>query len=171
MEDKMVNLLQIYGRKKAVEIVLDATRELRRKTEIVEGPEILSPKAQLIKEQCISFGPVGNKLAKLFSIILEEDCTSKDTNMCFPFVRFACIIPIAEKNSHGYPHNIPVFMTLRYGDVEAPSSVKCLKSDGSLGSQLKPFANIITVASDDVAIKAVNKIFDGIEKETKDVLF
>ena len=169
--DGIKTLFHYYGKEKTIELCLAATERLRKAIRTPAGNDIvLSPKAQRLKEKCISFGPTGPMFASLISIIIEEDIELA-TSKTFPFIRFACVVPIASNNVHNYPLHAPFFLTFFTGNSTAPEYVKGIRLDGSFGNAFRPLKGIIQIPADDVIVAAVLKLFATVDQVDQRILW
>jgi hypothetical protein len=158
------NLFQIWGREKAIKIFAEATRELRKHITVEEQYE-LSPEAREIKEICMSYGPSGIKLARMFGIVMKQNIIIKDNNKMFPFIQFAGIVLKTCPNGE-YETGIPLFMLIPdKKDTKMASAVKLMSKEGVLGQHLSVYEKNVEVMSDESVVKVLNKVFDRLLAE------
>lgn len=159
MAEEITSLFQLYGKERALKLTLEATRKLRAALVPPEDEKKLSPKAQKLKEKCISFGPSGPKWAAICSILIDEDIAIQETVSKLPFFKLACVIPVLS-GDHNYVVKSPVFMCIGSGGTaESPDFIKCIKIDGSIGNNLRNTIAMFKIPNDDVIKATIEAIF------------
>ena len=165
MADEIKTLFQLFGLENSLNMTIKATDSLRKMIGGVEETDNLSPKAQKLKELCISYGPSGAKLAQCFSILLGEEIAIADLNRNLPFVKFACIVPVAQKDGHNYKVGEPMFMIVCLGDEKNPEYIRCLKCGGGIGNSYFPLERTTVIATEEQITQTINKIFKDLDKK------
>lgn len=163
---KIEHLFQFLGREETMRRILKGTEKLRGYVKPA-GESILSPKAQMLKEICISMGRQGAAWSRICSIIIEEDIYIKDTEETFPYVKWSAIVP-KNQNGHRYAVN-QIAVVVRNKDNDEDVSVMAINESGLIGDQIMLHVKDIRIPSDEEIMKYVNKIFDNlVEKGLSD---
>ncbi len=174
MSSEIKTLFQLFGYEETLRMALEATEKLRKWKEAKNNKETLSPKAQELKEHCISLGPPGVKWAKICSILVGERIEIEDPYCSFPFEQFACIVPLASKE-HGYRGGEPIFMlfseSVRAASPPGPETtqVRCLNRSGGMNGFYKPTLHHTMLASNELIEKTVYEIFSVLD--SKEAIF
>jgi hypothetical protein len=163
MPKELASLLQIYGREKALETVLNATAKVRMEWCKIDTPVKLSPEAQELKEICVSFGQTGVKWAKILSILLKEKIEINDPDLPYLYVPFSMFITKCDEGAHNY--GVGKFIIVLFpADPECKSkdTVKAIRETGDVGNTIRLSGRILALASDKEIRQYINSIFDKV---------